>query len=70
MVVLHRVVGVAKGIGGDHHALEVVGDGGVTLLHGVEFGGEEDGARHLVGAEEVFNGRPQVAGGLIIILGD
>lgn len=38
-----NVADVTKDIGGDLHALIVVGDDGATLLQEVELGGEEDG---------------------------
>ena len=70
LIVLYGMADVAEGISRRLHALIVVSDGGVALLHGVEFVAEEDGPWFLVGAEDVFDGHPQSAGGLIVALHD
>ena len=46
-------------------ALTVLRDGGVALLEGVELL-KEDGARLLVGGEDLLDGDPKLPGGLII----
>jgi len=47
-------------------ALTVLRDGGVALLEGVELLKKEDGARLLVGGEDLLDGDPKLPGGLII----
>jgi len=47
-------------------ALTVLRDGGVTLGERVELLEEEDGARLLVGGEELLYGRPELSSSLIV----
>ena len=61
--VLDRMADVAKSGGLDLQPLAVRRYGAVTLHHGVKFIEEEDGAWLPVGAEDPFNGHPQITGG-------
>ena len=56
---------IAERIGGGLHALGIVVDGRITLGHGVELVTQEDGARSLVGLEEVLDGDPELARSLV-----
>ena len=54
---------IAKNVGEVLELAAVVVDAHVTLLEGTEFGLDEDGAVHLIVAEEAFDGVPDGEGG-------
>jgi hypothetical protein len=63
---LHRVADGAEFNSLQLDALAVLRDGGVALGEHLELLEEEDGARLLVGGEEVLDGRPELLSSLII----
>lgn len=64
------VADIAERVGECLHALAVLGNREITLRHRVELVAEEDGALSLVHLEQVLDGDPKIARGLVWFHGE